>query len=146
MARLNGNKAPFFSKLFNLDFVEKFKELFWDATVGILKQYQEKSLDIVKLEAAGFYVRAIQLLRRQTLTLALVIFLIVIAAVAIVVAPLVLVSLAPWTRGVKIVLGLVLGIIDVGVPILLVQNLFSEKRWMETTKTDEILERVMKNS
>ena len=66
-----------------MDFLKKFKGLLLDATVGLVKQYQSKSIDLVKLEAAACYVRGVQLLRRQVFLLTVVLFLVVTAAVGV---------------------------------------------------------------
>ena len=127
-----------------MDFLKKFKGLLLDATVGLVKQYQSKSIDLVKLEAAACYVRGVQLLRRQVLLLAAVLFLMATAAVGVIVVPLVWLALAPWPMGTKLWLALLLGVLDIGIPLGILAHLLSEKKWMELSKSDELMESVMK--
>ena len=127
-----------------MDFLKKFKELFLDATVGLIKQYQSKSIDLVKLEAAACYVRGIQLLRRQVLLLAAILFLVATAAVGVIVVPFVWLTLAPWPIGVKLWLALFLGVLDISLPLGILAHHLSEKKWMELSKSDELMESVMK--
>ena len=127
-----------------MDFLKKFKELFLDATVGLVKQYQSKSIDLVKLEAAACYVRGIQLLRQQVLLLAWILFLVATAAVGVIVVPLVWLALAPWPVAVKLWLAVLLGVVDIGLPLGILAHLLSEKKWMELSKSDELMESVVK--
>ena len=115
-----------------------------DATVGVVKQYQSKSIHLVKLEAAACYVRGIQLLRRQVFLLAAILFLAAAAAVGVIVVPLVWLALAPWSIGVKLWLALLLGVLDIGLPLGILAHLFSEKKWMEFSKSNELMESVLK--
>lgn len=128
-----------------MDFLKKFKDLLIDATVGLVKEYQVKSLGLVKIEATAFYVRMMQLLHRQILLFALVLFLVIIASVSIVIVPFFIVALVPLARAVKLILALMLGIIDIGVPLFLLNFFLSEKKWMEFTKSNEMIDHVMKN-
>ena len=128
-----------------MDIFKKLKELFIDSTVGLIKQYQAKSIDLVKIEAAAFYIRILQLLRRQALILTLLLFLVVMVAAGIVIVPLVLLALSPWPREVKLVITFLLGASDILIPLFLLTHFLSEKKWMEFTKSDELMESVMKN-
>lgn len=128
-----------------MDFLKRFKELLIDATVGLVKQYQQKTMDLVKLEATAFYIRLLQILRRQALVIMLGLFLVVMVAAGIVIVPLALIALAPWSRETKLVLALLIGIADLGVPLFLLGYFLSEKKWMELTKSDELLDSVTKN-
>ena len=127
-----------------MDFLKKFKGLLLDATIGLVKQYQSKSIDLVKLEAAACYVRGIQLLRQQILLLAAILFLVAVSAVAVIVVPLVWLALVPIPHNIKIWLALLLGLLDLGLPLGFLAKLLSEKKWMELSKSDELLASVMK--
>ena len=115
-----------------------------DATVDLVKQYQARSVDLVKLEAAACYVRGIQILRRQVVLLAAVLFLVATAGVAVIVVPLVWLALAPWPAEVKLWLAALLGVLDIGLPLGALAHLFSEKKWMELSRSDELMENVLK--
>ena len=128
-----------------MDFLKKFKELLVDATIGLVNQYKAKTIDLVKIEAAVFYIRMMRLLHRQVLAFALILFLLATAAAGFVIGPLALVALAPLTREVKLMLVLLLVIVDIGVPLWMLNHFFSEKKWMELTKSNEMIDQVMKN-
>ena len=127
-----------------MDLLKKFKALLLDATVGLVKQYQSKTIDLVKLEAATYYVRGIQLLRKQVLALVTVLLSVVVMAVSMIVVPFVWLAWTPCPRGVKLCLAILLGIIDIGVPLGVLIHFLSEKKWMEFSKSDELIENVMK--
>ena len=129
-----------------MDFLKKFKELFVDATLGLVKQYQAKSLDIVKINAAACYIRGVQVLRQQVLVFTLILFLVAMAAVAVVAVPLVLLALTPWSREVKLVVAVLLGAVDISLPLFMAAHFLSEKKWMEFTKSDELIDSLTKES
>ena len=132
------------ASFFKMDYLKKFKGLLFDATVGLFKQYQSKSIDLVKLLAAACYVRGVQLLRQQMLLLAGVLFLVVVSAVAVVVVPLVWLALAPFPYKIKLILALLLGLADIALPLGFLMTYLSEKKWMEISKSDGLLARVMR--
>ncbi len=126
-----------------MDFLKGFKELFIDGAIDAVRQYQSKSVDLVKIEAAAWYIRGIQLVHRQALVFALILFLVVIAAAAIVVVPFFLLTLAPWTKEAKWIVALLLGAVDITVPLLMLAHILSEKNWMQFTKSGEFIESVL---
>jgi hypothetical protein len=132
------------ASIFKMDFLKKFKGLLLDATVGLVKQYQSKAMDLVKLEAVACYVRGVQLLRQQVLLVAGILFLVVVSAVAVIIVPLVWLALAPFPYKIKLTLALILGLADIAVPLGILAYLLSEKKWMEFSKSDELLASVMK--
>ena len=145
MAHLNGNNKSILEPIFKMDFLKKFKELLIDATIGLVKQYQDKTLRLVKIEALSVYIRSIQLLRRQVLIFTVILFLISVTAAAIVIVPFVLLALAPWSRQVKLVLALLIGTGDICVPLFMLKHWLSEEKWMEFTKSNELMDSIMKN-
>ena len=122
------------------------KELLLDATVGLVKQYQAKTLKLVKIEAVSAYVRSIRILRHQALLFTKILFLVAVIAVAVVIVPLVLLGFVPWPKEVKLVLALLIGIGDICVPLFLLKHWLSEENWMELTKSNELMDTVMKNN
>jgi len=127
-----------------MDFLKRFKGLLLDATVGFIKQYRSKSIGLMKLKAAVYYLRAVQIVRRHVLIVAAILFLVETAAVAVIVVPFVWLALSPGSRAVKFLLALLLGVIDIGVPLGVLAYFLSEKKWMELSKSDELVESVTK--
>ena len=44
-------------------FIERLRGLVYDSTVGLLRQYQDKAIELLRIEAASFYVKLLQMLR-----------------------------------------------------------------------------------
>ncbi len=144
MAHPNGNNQSVLDRFLKVDILKGLKGLVIDGVVDAVKQYQSKSASLVKIKATLWYIQGVQLLRRQTLVFALILFLVVMAALAIVIVPFILLAIAPWTQNVKWTVALLLGLADIAVPLLLLARLFSEKRWMRFTKSNELLENALK--
>ena len=111
-----------------------------------VKDYQQKSLDIAKIEAAALYLRTVKIVRRQLLALSGLVLCIVALAVALVAFPIALVLLLPASVALKCVLLLLLASVDIGVPLYFFCRFFSESRWMEFTKSDEVISQVVQNN
>lgn len=120
----------------------KFKSVIYGLTLGLIKEYQDKTLELVRIQAASVYLKGAQLIHRQIIGLAQLMFLLLVLAIAIVIVPIALVALSVWTLPTKMGVILVLGVIDIAVPAWLVSRLLSEEKWMEFTKSKEILERL----
>ena len=125
-----------------MQFLNKLTDLLYDATLGLLKQYQEKTIDLAKIHAATYLVKAVQIVRRQTLLFVLFVVCLFVLAAGIVILPLALVFLSPWNAGVKVFFVLFLGILDVAIPAAILSRVFSEKKWLEFTKAQELLDKV----
>ena len=76
--------------------------------------------------------------------LAAFLFLVATAALGVIVVPLVWLAWAPWPIGVKLWLAVLLGILDIGLPLGVLAHLFSEKKWMELSRSDELMENILK--
>ena len=128
-----------------LEFIKRFKGLLYDATIGLVKNYQDKAIHIAKLQAATFYLQSIQVIRKQCIILCSILFCLAIAAVGIVVVPVAFVLAVPMSVGTKAALLAVLGITYIAVPLVMMNRYMSEERWLEFTKSKELIEELTNN-
>jgi hypothetical protein len=122
--------------------LKKFADLLYDATVGVVKDYQRKTVELVKITAATYYVQGIRALRRYFVTVFLAVFFTLTLVVTVVVIPVALVMVAPLGAGVKMLSVCLLGLIYVGVSWYFISNLLSEKRWLRFSGSDEFIDKV----
>ena len=127
-----------------LDAIKKLKETFIDSTFGLLFRYQKNVLSLAKIHTALFYLKSIQALRKQVLFVVGAIFTLLFLAVALVVAPFMIVLVAPIAVKVKFFLICFLAVLDLGVPSIVLAKGLSEKKWMELFKSDELMESALK--
>ena len=122
--------------------LKKFADLLFDATVGLAKEYQQKTVELAKITAASYYLQVIQALRKHCVSIFLVIFFTLTLVVTVVVTPIALLMLAPWNIAVKMAAVCVLGILYAAVSLYFVMDLFSEKRWLRFSGSEELVEKV----
>jgi hypothetical protein len=127
-------------------FLKKFGTILYGATVGLLQQYKKTTLDLAKIEIAAYYVRAIKIIRQEVMISILIIFGVIIFANVLGVVQMAILLYAPWGVPLKITAALVFAVTCSLVPLAVVLRFFSEKRWMEITKADEIVAKAMDRS
>lgn len=110
--------------------IKKITDLLLDATVGLLNQYQRKSVELAKLAATAGYVQGVKIVRKHSLFLFLVILCMIMLSVTLIATPIALVALAPWSVRAKILSVLGLGLAYAILSLVFIQRLFSEKTWM----------------
>ncbi len=112
----------------------------YDATIGLLKQYQEKTLDLVKIMSLKFYVQGLKLFRKHLVLVFFLIFTVILLAVSIVVIPVAIVMLTSWATQTKILCIALLGLFYIGITAGLMSILFSEEKWMQVSGIKELLD------
>ncbi len=122
---------------------KQFSDLVYDATLGLAKQYQTKAVDLVKIEAAALYIKGVKALREHCLALLMLAFCFMVLAFAVVVMPLALVLALDLGLRAKMLAVVLLGIVDICVPLAVINRYLSEKTWMQASKSDELLEKVI---
>ncbi|MCG3176794.1 MAG: hypothetical protein MOGMAGMI_01758 [Candidatus Omnitrophica bacterium] len=127
-------------------FVEGLRRVVYDATVGLVRDYQTKILELVKIEAATLYVNLLQALRRQVILLVTVLLCLLMIAIGVFALPLAVIYFLPLTPLVKAALVLVFGALYITVPLLALRSMLSEKRWMQSTGTEDLISRVLNKS
>ena len=120
----------------------KLYDLAHDATIGLAKQYQQKTLELVKITAASAYLQVLRSVRAHALLLIALAFAVTLLAVAAVAVPLALVMVAPWTFAVKAILILSLGLAYALVALFCLRNVFSEEKWMKASGFQELMDSI----
>ena len=123
----------------------KVAELAYGATLGLLKQYQQKALELAKITLAMFYAHLLKIARKHLLLFCLLLFGTMVSAVAVVAIPVTLILLTPWSVAIKAVLLLILGSAYVAGTAWVFLVLFSEDRWMKLSGVDDLLKDIYSN-
>ena len=118
----------------------KVADLTYEATLGLLKQYQHKALEMAKIGMATVYSHALRIARKHLLLFCLLFFGTMVSAVAAVVVPVTLILLTPWSAAIKAVLLLLLGSIYIAGTAWVFLVLFSEERWMKMSGVQDLLD------
>ena len=122
-----------------MDLFKRFSETVFDSTVGLFQAWQKRSIQMVKIEAAKYYLRTIQMIRRQSLWLVSGLFCVFVLAVAVVVMPVILLVLSPLSLAMKFNIACVLAALDLGIPALFLCSFFSQKNWIRFTRSGELI-------
>ena len=120
----------------------KVADAAYEATLGLLKQYQEKALQLVRIQAASFYAQLLKVARKHLLLLCVILFGTVVSAIAVVVIPVSLVLLTPWSTAIKVVCLLILGSSYIAGTAWIFLVLFSEDKWMKHSGMQSLLESI----
>ncbi len=120
-----------------MDILKKAADFVWDSTIGLLRQYQDKSIQLAKIEAVSFYVKSVKMLRRQIFVILLVMGALVMLALGLLVVPIVLILCMPWSLMVKAMTIFLFGALYVAVPGTFLWVALSEKKWMEFSMADK---------
>lgn len=123
--------------------IERLIGLVYDSTFGLLKQYQEKTLELVRIEAASLYVKLLQLLRRQVILLVTVVLCLLMIAIGVFALPLAVIYFLPVSPLAKAALVLVFGALYICIPLLSLRSMLSQKRWMQASGSEEFLSKVL---
>ncbi len=118
----------------------KVADLTYGATLGLFKQYQQKALEYAKITLATAYAHALKIARKHLVLFCLLLFGTMVSAVAVVVIPVTLVLLTPWSVVIKAVLLLMLGSVYVAGTAWVFLVLFSEDRWMKLSGVQDLLD------
>ena len=124
----------------------KVYDLAYDATIGLVKLYRKKTLELVKITAASVYLQGLRVARKHLLLVFCAIFAAMLSAVAVVVVPVALVMIAPWSTGVKVVWIAALGLVDTGIIFVCLKSVFSEEKWMKASGFQELLDSINTDS
>ena len=116
------------------------------AALDFSKRYQRKAVDLAKIKGASYYLQGVKVLRRQCLIVLATLFSLILLTAGLIVLPAAVVAYSSWTAGTKMLAtcGLALGYAGLACAIL--HHLFSEARWMEFTKANQLLSEVFKEN
>ncbi len=116
------------------------------AALGFSKRYQRKAVDLAKIRGASYYLQGVKVLRRQCLIVLAAIFSLILLTAGLIVLPVAAIGYSSWTAGIKMIAtcGLALGY--TGLAFAVLHHFFSEARWMEFTKANQLLSKVFKEN
>ena len=120
--------------------VGKVSGLAYDASLGLLKSYQQKAMELFRIQLSAFYAQILRIVRKHILLLCLLIFGTMVSAVAVVVIPVTIVLLTPWSAAIKGVCLLILGSCYIVGTAWIFLVLFSEEHWMKLSGMQETLD------
>lgn len=126
--------------------VTRFKNLFYEITIGLVKRYMGLTTGLAKIEFTYVYVKLVKLVRQYILATALVCIFAMLFLNVLVVIEVTVLLFAPWPVFTRVVVALLTGIVGSMVPISAVLLVFSQKRWMEMTGTDDFVEKSLNGS
>lgn len=122
------------------DFLDKLGRFLYRATIGVLKEYQEKSIDLAKLATATAYLHSVKTLRRYALYLLAAFLLLVVLAFSIVMVPLAFIALGPWSGEAKLIALAIFALVYLVIPAVLLKDFLSEKKWMQISRSEKLVE------
>lgn len=125
--------------------IDKIRQFLYDSTIGLADQYRRRSIELVKIHAATVYLQVVKAMRQYLLAVFAMLFLLLVAAIAVVVLPALLILALPVSAAWKMAGILLLALIDVAVPALYLKRLFSEESWMKLCRADEFVKDAMNN-
>ncbi len=125
--------------------IDKIKQLFYDSTVGLVEDYRKRVMELVKIHAATFYLQAVKALRQHVVMLCTMLFMVLVAAIAAVILPAVLILTLPIATGWKVAAVVLLAVIDISVPAFYLQRIFSDQQWIKNSQADEFVKDAMNN-
>jgi|APTNR8051073442_1049403.scaffolds.fasta_scaffold37534_3 hypothetical protein len=124
----------------------KWFELIYNAAVGVLGECKEASVDLVRIQAARYYVEFVGMLRRQSLLCVASIAGTMMAANLLMILEVSILLYAPFPPAQKIGLAVLIGLAGAGVMSALILRLFSQERWMRLTGADRLVAEAVKDS
>ena len=122
--------------------LDKIWNLAYDSTIGLLKEYRRKTLELAKISLASFYLEVLRMTRKHVLLFCFLFFGTMVSAVAAVVVPVSMVLLTPWTSAIKIVCLLILGSLYIGGTAWIFLMLFSRENWMKISGMRDLLDSI----
>lgn len=122
--------------------LKKLTDLLYEATVGLVEGYQRKSLELAKIAAASCYAQGLKALRKHSIFLLVLVFSVVMLAASLVIMPFAVVLLLPIGRAARLAAVCVLGAVYIGTSLYFVLHLFSEKKWMQFSGFNGLMEKV----
>ena len=123
---------------------DKLYEFAYDATVGLAKLYQQKTMELVKLTAASAYLQILKVLRKHLVLLFAAFFAVILTAVAAVALPVAAVIVTDWNGSTKLAVLGILALFYVSVCVFCLRQIFSQKKWMKSSGIQELLDSLHK--
>jgi hypothetical protein len=107
--------------------------------IKLLDNYRHISIQLLRIEAAKWYLRSVQRARWAAIGMMWMGLIIAGIAVGVVLLHVGLFILLPWTVEAKAILGLVLGAVYVGSGVFALRAVLDERTWMEKSGARKML-------
>ena len=116
------------------------------AALGLSKRYQRKAVDLAKIRGVSYYLQGVRLFRQQCLVVLATLFSLILLTAGLIVLPAAVIYYSPWTAGVKMFVTCGLALAYSGIAFAVLHHFFSETRWMEFSKANQLLSEVFKEN
>jgi hypothetical protein len=121
-------------------FKQLIKGLLDGIVVKLVDDYRRLSVQLLRIEAAKYYLRGVQMARLSALGLMRVGLMIGLISVGVLLFHAGLFILLPWTVEAKAILGMILGLVYVSMGGAALCAAMNEKTWMEKSGAAKMLE------
>lgn len=111
---------------------------------GLAGKSIQTAIDIAKAELVIALVRALGGLRKLIILLSLWLFLLVLLVGGLVMIPVALCVYMPWAPETKLIVLLAFAVVYIGVPLIALMAVLSERRWLKLFKVDELVAKVIR--
>jgi hypothetical protein len=108
----------------------------------LIESYIRTTIDLLKIEAAIAYLKALKGVRRFIIVAMLLFFSVVVLGCGFLLIPVALLLFMPWDSQTKAIVGICIGAAYVLVPIIVISVLLSEKRWVKWSGIEKLIRQV----
>lgn len=108
----------------------------------LIESYIQTTIDLLKIEAAIAYLKALKGTRRFVIVTMLLFFFVVVLGCGFLLIPIALLLFMPWTQETKAIVGICIGAAYVVIPIIVISMLLSEKRWIRWSGVGKLIRQV----
>lgn len=116
------------------------------AALGFSKRYQRKAVGLAKIHGVSYYLRGVRLFRQQCLVVLATLFSLILLTAGLLVLPAAVIYYSPWTTGAKMIVTCGLALAYAGIAVAVLVHFFSEARWMEFSKANQLLSRIFEEN
>ena len=113
---------------------------------GLLNSYRLVSLDLFKIQAAAAYVKGVQAVRRWWIGAILLAIVLLLLMVGFVMVHVGFFLWMPWCLVTKAIILLVLGLVYMGLALVVIFKICSEKAWLESSQANKLIEEATRKS
>jgi hypothetical protein len=117
-----------------------FVELFWQ----LIGTKIETSVALFKIDAAITYLNIIKGTRRMAILFCLMVLFVALFTGGFLLIPVALCLFMPWPPETRVIVAASFGSAYILIPLIVVMALFSQKRWMRTSRADKLLNAALK--
>lgn len=105
----------------------------------LIESYVQTTVDLLKIEAAMAYLKALKGTRRFLIIATLLLFFVVVLGCGFLLVPIALLLFMPWEPQTKAIVGICIGAAYVLIPAIVISALLSEKRWVKWSGVEKLV-------